>query len=353
MSDRQHLGSVGPTWNPTTAQKPSRTVIDAHTHLMVPASKDLAMPYFEPHMDPRTEFSPKDTLEYNAAMWENLAERFQEPEARIADMDKQGIDIQVLSIAPPQYYYWLDPEVAVRSSRVQHERFAEIVRQFPTRFAAIGNIPMNHPELAVEIMEEAKRDFGFNGVEINGDVNGGDLDDPRYYPVWEKAIELDMSIVLHPHGFTHGQRMNDYYLVNVICLPLATTVALSRMILGGVWERFPDLRMLAVHGGGYLPFYFARTDHAFDVRPELRKHIDRLPSDYLRMLYFDTTVFEPKMVEYLVEEFGEDRVLMGSDYPFDMGPTDPLGFLSGARLTDSARDAITGGNAARFFKIDC
>jgi aminocarboxymuconate-semialdehyde decarboxylase len=135
-------------------------------------------------------------------------------------------------------------------------------------------------------------------------------------------------------------------------MPLASTVAVSRMILGGVWERFPDLKMMVVHGGGYLPFYFARTDHAYTVRPEMRRHISRKPSEYLHNLYFDTTVFEPKMVEYLVDEFGEDHVLLGTDYPFDMGPTDPLAFLAEARLTEQARQLIVGGNAARLFKIE-
>ena len=123
------------------------------------------------------------------------------------------------------------------------------------------------------------------------------------------------------------------------------------MILGGVWERFPELKMLVVHGGGYLPYYFARTDHAFGVRPELRHHIDRLPSDYLRKLYFDTTVFEPKMVEYLVDEFGDEHVLLGTDYPFDMGPTDPLAFLAEARLTERSRKRILGDNAKQLFKL--
>ena len=124
------------------------------------------------------------------------------------------------------------------------------------------------------------------------------------------------------------------------------------MILGGVWQRHPDLRMVVVHGGGYLPYYFARTDHAYGVRPELRRHIDRLPSEYLRKLYFDTTVFDPRMVEYLVDTFGDTHVLMGTDYPFDMGPTDPLAFLAEARLTEASRDRILGRNAARLFKLD-
>jgi aminocarboxymuconate-semialdehyde decarboxylase len=280
------------------------------------------------------------------------AARFEHPEARLADMDRQGIDVQVLSVPPPEYFYWLDEDLAVRACRLQHERLAEVVAAHPTRFAAVGNLPMAHPHLAVEVMTEARQELGFAGVEISADVRGRDLDDPEFDPVWAKAVELDMTVILHPQGFTEGQRMGDYYLVNVICMPLASTLAVTRMILGGVWERHPDLTMLVVHGGGYLPFYFARTDHAFRVRPELRHYIRRPPSEYLRRLHFDTAVFDPRMVEHLVAEFGADRVLLGSDYPFDMGPTDPLGFLAQARLDEASRRAILGGNAARLFEID-
>ena len=344
---------LGPKWESTTAAKPSCRCIDVHTHLAVQESKELAMPYFEPEMDPRTFFSPEESIRYNTELRSqpHQVAKFHEPEARIEDMDKQGIDMQLLSIVPPQYFYWLEPELAIRACRIQHERFAEVVSQYPDRFAAVANIPMAHPDIAVEVMEEAKRDFGFNGFEMNADVLGADLDDRKYDKIWEKAVELDMTAIMHPQGFTHGQRMDDYYLVNVVCMPLASTVAVSRMILGGVWERNPDFKMVVVHGGGYLPFYFARTDHAFSVRPELRHHITQKPSEYLHKLHFDTTVFEPGMVEYLIDEFGDEHVLLGTDYPFDMGPTDPLAFLAQVKMNETSRERILGGNAARLFKI--
>ncbi len=344
---------LGPKWEPTTASKPACKCIDVHTHLSVVESKELAMPHFKPEMDPRSFFSPEVSTRYNNELRTQPEQvpKFIEPEARIEDMDKQGIDMQILSILPPQYFYWLEPELAIRATRIQHERFAEIVADYPDRFAAVANIPMAHPDIAVEVLEEAKRDFGFNGFEINADVNGEDLDDRKFDKVWEKAVELDMTAIMHPQGFTHGQRMDDYYLVNVICMPLASTVAVSRMIIGGVWERIPDFKMVVVHGGGYLPYYFARTDHAYNVRPELRHHITRKPSEYLHKLHFDTTVFEPGMVEYLIEEFGDEHVLLGTDYPFDMGPTDPLAFLADVKMNEQSRERILGGNAARLFKI--
>ncbi|WP_192860038.1 amidohydrolase family protein [Mycobacterium sp. MS1601] len=135
-------------------------------------------------------------------------------------------------------------------------------------------------------------------------------------------------------------------------MPLASTLAVTRMILGGVWNRHPDLRLLVVHGGGYLPFYVARTDHAWKVRPELRHQLDVPPSQVLKRIYVDTNVFDPHMVAHLVSTLGADHVLMGTDYPFDMGPVDPVGFLAGVDLDRADRDRVLGGNAAQLFGID-
>lgn len=342
---------LGPRWEPTTADKPPRLTIDIHSHIMIPEASQVATPLFTPDRDPRIQFSSEESLRYNRELRATQIDRFTASEARLADMDLQGVDMQAVSIVPGEYYYWLDRETGPRVSAMQNDHIAEVVAGRPDRFVGLATLPMGHIDPAVAEMERAHRQLGFSGFEINADVDGADLDDRRFDPVWEKAVELGMVVVLHPQGFTQGERMGDYYLVNVLCMPLASTLALSRMILGGVWERFPELTMVVVHGGGYLPFYFARTDHAFRHRPELRKHIDRPPSEYLHMLHFDTTVFSHGMVEYLVAEFGADHVLMGSDYPFDMGPTDPLGFVSGARLTAAERDLIVGGNAARLLRI--
>jgi aminocarboxymuconate-semialdehyde decarboxylase len=342
---------LGPKWEKTSARQSLVETIDIHSHVEVPRAAEIAAPFFRPEFDPRVLYQSEESSRYNRELRATQVAKFVDPEARIADMDLQGVDRQVLAIAPPQYFYYLDEPTGARVTAIQNDRIAEMVASHPSRFVGVANLPLDHPRAAIAEMVRAHRDLGFNGFEINADVNGGELDDRRFDPLWEKATELNLLVILHPHGFTDAKRMGDYYLANVICMPLASTLAVSRMILGGVWERFPDLRMLVVHGGGYLPFYFARTDHAFRVRPELRHHISRPPSEYLHMLHFDTTVFDPKAVEYLVAEFGADRVLMGSDYPFDMGPTDPLGFVAEAKLSAADRDLVVGGNAARLLGI--
>jgi aminocarboxymuconate-semialdehyde decarboxylase len=258
--------------------------------------------------------------------------------------------MQLVAITPLQYFYWADADLAPQVTSAQNHTIAELVASHPTRFVGVGTLPLGHPE---EAAHEAARvvELGFHAVQIGADVQGTDLDDPRFDPVWATIEQLGLVVILHPAGFTEARRLTDYYLVNVIGMPLATTVAVSRMILGGVFQRFPLLKVLLVHGGGYLAFYSARTDHAFRHRPELRAHIDRLPSEYLANLYFDTTVFDPDMVKQLVTRFGVERVLLGTDYPFDMGLTDPLALLGETGLDPTEQQLIAGVNASRLFGI--
>lgn len=352
-ADRPHpwWQELGPVWEPSVAHKPAVRTIDIHTHVEVPDAAALAKPLFKPEYDPRMAIQPEESTRYNRELRATQTDKFVTVEERLSDMDLQGIDMQTLAIAPPQYYYWLDADIGPRIAAMENDRIAEMASERPDRFVGVATLPMDHPQAAVVEMERTHREHGMNGFEINADVNGGDLDDRRFDPIWAKACDLDMLVILHPHGWTEPRRMDDYYLINLVCMPLASTVAVARMILGGVFHRFPDLKFLVVHGGGYLPFYFGRTDHGYRIRPEAQRHIPELPSHYLHKLHFDTTVFRPEEVEYLVAEFGAERVLLGTDYPFDMGPTDPLGFLAQARLTESERDMILGGNAERLLKI--
>lgn len=338
-------------WGPTSAAKPSSVTVDVHTHLMVPESAELTRPHLKPEDEPRTLYSSPVTKELNTEFYRLAFDKYTDPDARLADMDAMGIDVQMVGLTPFHYFYWADSDLAPRVAAMQNERLAEVAAHRPGRFVGVGTLPMAHPEAAVA---EAQRvaDLGFPAVEIGADINGEDLDDPRFEPIWSALEELGLVVILHPAGFTEARRLTDYYLVNVIGMPLSTTVAVTRLILGGVFERHPGLRVVLVHGGGYLGYYPARVDHAFRHRPELRRHIDRLPSEYLSSLYFDITVFDPGLVEILVDRFGADHVLLGTDYPFDMGLPDPLALIAETDLSQSDRELISGGNAGRIFGLD-
>ena len=232
-----------------------------------------------------------------------------------------------------------------------NDRLFEIVQGHPDRFVGLGTLPMQDVDLALAELERVVRELRFAGLEICTNVNGVDFDDARFVPFFEKVVEHDLLLVVHPHGFFDGRRLADHYLINTVGMPMDSTVFIARMIFGGVLERFPDLKVCVTHGGGYLPFSPARFDHAYEARDDCREHIDRPPSTYLAQMYFDTMVFDPGMLGTLVDRWGADHVLLGTDYPFDMGETDPLGLLDRVvGLADADRAMIAGGNAARLLR---
>lgn len=337
-------------WGEPSVAKTAVLTVDVHSHLMVPESAEMTRPHFKPEDEPRTFYSSPATKEINNEFYRLAHAKYTDPGTRIVDMDAMGIDIQLVALTPFQYFYWADADLAPRVAALQNETIAAAVDQYPNRLIGVGTLPLAHPDAAVAEMSRVV-DLGFPAVEIGADVNGADLDDPALEPVWSTLEEFGLVVILHPAGFTEAKRLTDYYLVNVIGIPLSTTLAVTRLILAGIFERHPDLRMVLVHGGGYLPFYWARTDHAFRHRPEMRQHIDRLPSEYLDDLYFDLTVFDPTMVETLANRFGADHLLIGTDYPFDMGETDPLALLAQTNLGEEERSLIAGDNARGLFGL--
>jgi aminocarboxymuconate-semialdehyde decarboxylase len=340
-------------WGQSRVSRPAARTIDVHTHILVPESAEMTRPFHRPELDPRTFYSSPVTKELNQRFYGLIENKYTDADTRLADMDAMGIDVQVVGLSPFHYFYWADADLSPKVVSLQNERIADMVRGTPGRFVGLGHLPMAHPEAAVAEARRLAADYRFPGVYLGADINGLDLDNEMFEPVWEALADLGILVVLHPAGFTHAERLTDYYLVNVIGMPLSSTLAVTRMILGGVFERHPALRMLVVHGGGYLSFYSARTDHAFHHRPELRANIDRLPSEYIASnLWFDITVFDAGMVEHLVRTYGADRVLLGTDYPFDMGLPDPLALVAEARLTQPERDLVVGGNAARLLGIE-
>jgi aminocarboxymuconate-semialdehyde decarboxylase len=191
-------------------------------------------------------------------------------------------------------------------------------------------------------------------VEINPSVNGMDLTDPRLKleKFFAKAQALDVVIFMHPIGFTQGERLIDHYFNNVIGNPMETTIAASHLIFDGVMQRHPKLKIVLPHAGGYLAHYWARMDHGYRARPDCRTVIKRPPSYYLAKMYFDTITFDPEMLRHMIGKYGPGHVLLGTDYPYDMGEEDPLGLIGSVRgLKRADRDMIEGGNAARLLKV--
>jgi aminocarboxymuconate-semialdehyde decarboxylase len=327
--------------------------IDIHCHVMSLESHELVRPINSPDRDPFFRYSAPSSDAVNHRLMERITPKLSMPEERLRDMDRMGIDIQAISVAPPQYYYWTEPDLGVRLSRLQNDNLAAIVARHPDRFVGLGTLPLQHVDASIAELDRVVDELGFTGIEICTSVNGVDFDDRRFEPLLARIQELDVMVLMHPNGFSHGERLADYYLINTVGMPLDSTVSIARMIFGGVLERFADLKLCVAHGGGYLPFYPARFDHAFHAREDCREHISRPPSTYLRQLYFDTMVFDPEDLGSLIARYGADHVLLGSDYPYDMGADDPVGLVRRVEgLDDAARAKVLGGNAARLLRLE-
>jgi aminocarboxymuconate-semialdehyde decarboxylase len=259
-----------------------------------------------------------------------------------------GVDVQVLSPSPSQYYYWADPDLAQQVVRTQNEHVAETCARHPDRLVGLGTLALQHPKLAAEQLRHAVKTLGLKGVEISTTVNDAELDARELAPFWAAAAELGAIVFIHPFGTTLGKRVNSHYLNNIIGQPLETTIALSHLIFGGVLDRHAGLKIVAAHGGGYLPSYCGRSNHGHAVRPEARADAAQPPVEYLRKIWFDTLVYEPETLRHLVETVGAAQLVVGSDYPFDIGHEDPHGLLANTPgLSESQRSAILGGNALK------
>lgn len=326
--------------------------VDLHCHIQTPAADALAKQTKMPDTDPIARHGSKRTADRQKELQGEIWQKLTSIEQRLADMDDMGIDVQAISTSPFQYYYRLEPDLCRQTSRLINERLAEIVAAHPDRFVALGTVPMQEPKLAVAELEYCMKKLGFRGLEIGTNVRKMELSDPRFNPLWKKAEALGAVIFLHPAGFTDTSRLKEHFLTNVIGNPLDTTFALSHIVFGGVLERYPKLKFVAAHGGGYLGHYPARMDHAYKVRPECHDYIKCPPSYYMKKIYYDTMVFGHTQLEHLVNLWGADHVVIGTDYPYDMGYYKPVDFVEKTlSLTRAQKNAIIGGNGAKLLGL--
>ena len=318
-------------------------VVDIHCHLGVPAAEALIRKAL-PEYTPRMPFSSPESDAVNGRMFTAIGPTLNGVENRLLDMDRLGVDVQALSPSPGQYFYFTPPELGRELSRTINDGVAEAVAAHPDRLVGMGTVPLQNPEFAVAEMRRCVSELDMRGIEINTNVNGTDLGHPMFRPFFAAAEELGVLLFLHPLGFSHGDRLSEHYLNNIIGNPLESTIAVSHLIFGGVLDAYPGLKICVAHGGGYLPGYWGRMDHAFRAREDCRANISNEPSSYLHRLWFDTLVFDKAQLNSLVRTHGAERLCLGSDYPFDMAEPDPVGFHDD--LPEAERVRILGGNAA-------
>ncbi|MFE9728549.1 amidohydrolase family protein [Streptomyces sp. NPDC005794] len=345
------------TARPSPGHRPSSSVparpsptVDVHAHVLLPEVEALVagLPGLAEAKELDARRNGPAALAVSGPMVRERIPRLTDPAERLAAMDAQGVDIQLVSPSPSHYHYWAGEETAEKVYRTANEATAAHCSAAPGRLRGLGLAPLQHPDLAVHALDHALEQ-GLPGVEISSHAPARELSDPAYEPFWSRADETGAIVFLHPFGCTLDERLDRWYLSNTVGQPTENAVALSHLIFSGVLDRHPGLKLIAAHGGGYLPTHIGRSDHAWSARSDAGAGCAHLPSSYLKRLYFDSLVHDPHVLRELIRVAGADRVLLGSDYPFDMGAEDPLAALRAAGLPQAAFDAVRGDNAAALF----
>ncbi|XP_066433425.1 2-amino-3-carboxymuconate-6-semialdehyde decarboxylase isoform X2 [Eleutherodactylus coqui] len=308
--------------------------IDVHSHILPKEWPDLRQRYgYGGWVQMEHSREAEANMMKDGTVFRVVQSNCWDPEVRLREMDRSGVDVQILSTVPVMFSYWAKPQDTQDLSRFLNDDLAAVVRKYPKRFVGLGTLPLQSPELAVQEMHRCVKDLGFPGVQIGSHINEWDLDSPELFPVFAAAEELNCCIFVHPWDMQMDGRMSKYWFPWLVGMPTETTTAICCMIMGGIFEKFPKLRVCFAHGGGAFPFTVGRIDHGFNVRPDLCAIRSTVPPrKYLGTFYTDSLVHDPRALELLVEMIGEDKVLLGTDYPF------PLGEQQAGQLIESMKD---------------
>ncbi len=328
---------------------PRPRTIDCHTHILgEDAMRRLAKESAKvaPVMDRRGDPACKLVID-GAVVQDPFPRELWDPERRLRDMDQNGVDTQVLAPTVFTFFYQHEPALGLACAALQNEVIAAEIKRHPGRFLGLAGVPLQAPELAAQELARAMRELGLRGAMIGSHVRGRNLDNPALAPFWAAAEALGAFIFVHPHGGAGAERLGSYYLKNLVGLPFETTIAGASLVFGGVLERHPALKICLSHGGGFLPYQAGRLRHGFDVRPEVKVNLKSQPEASIARLYYDTILHSKATLEFLVANAGADHVLLGSDYPFDMGNLDCVARVEALAIPGADRDLILGGYADR------
>jgi aminocarboxymuconate-semialdehyde decarboxylase len=275
-----------------------------------------------------------------------------EPKERLKEMDITSVGIQVLSTIPVLFNYWAKPEHGLETSRFFNDHIAECVAQHPTRFIGLGTVPLQDIDLAIQEMERCVHELKLPGLEIGSNINNKNLSDPYFSPFWKAAEELGCALFVHPWEMMGEDKMTKYWLPWLVGMPAETARAITSMIFGGVFRRHPALRVAFAHGGGSFPFTIGRIEHGFAVRPDLcAVDNDENPRNYLGRFWIDSLVHDPKALHYILELMGNDKVCLGSDYPFPLGEHYPGKLIEDTITSHELRNQLLHQNAMNWLGL--
>jgi aminocarboxymuconate-semialdehyde decarboxylase len=271
---------------------------------------------------------------------------------RMEECDHHHVDMQVLSTIPVLFHYWAKAEDAYDTSRFLNDHIAEIVALFPHRFTGLGTVPMQSASHAIKEIERCKS-LGLQGIEIGTNINDLNLNEPRFFPIFEAAEAMDMCVFVHPWNMMGAKQMPQYWLPWLVGMPAESSRAICSMIFGGVFERFKNLKVAFAHGGGSFPSTIGRIAHGFDVRPDLTAIDNQInPKNYLGKFFVDSLTHDPRALQYIIDLVGEDKVMLGTDYPFPLGELSPGETIKALEVSDIVKQKLYFENALQWLGIE-
>ncbi len=279
-----------------------------------------------------------------------LAAEFIDSEARVARLDAAGIGVQAVSLSPPMVY-WAPTDLGIRLARAYNDGIAALCRRYMGRFIGLATLPLQDVSAAKAEMIRAAGALGMRGVYVATSVRGQYLDEPAFRPLWESAHRLGLPVFTHPHTHLGVQELANFHLFNTIGFPTETAVLVGRLIYSGLLDDYPEVRVVLAHAGGTVPFLLGRLDHAYHSRQDLQRALSKPPSAYLKHLVFDTITHSDRALQFLIDAVGAERVVVGSDAPYDMADEDPVGRVKRLTLPGEAEAAILGLTAARLLNV--